>query len=190
MHLVSMTKLLRKLLIKRIDIHFHNEISRKRWSLSMIPIMIFSLKAEDEELSVKCKYQWGNILPGRFIREYNFWGGKDKLWGSHGSHRLWIPQKLIRSTFILSKTQQNRTRSYIDYFYENRLRKSGRGSLIRIWKRTKRDSKMKRNMAPFSRAKWRKYIPGNPLWLPSDSGGFCAKQLELNLKVESIWKKF
>lgn len=80
----------------------------------------FFLKAEQEELA-EVQYNMRHMLPGRFESGYNFLG-QDNFDGSM------VPldfESLKRDQEYLYfiKTQQNRTRSYIGYFYEN-LRKS------------------------------------------------------------------
>ncbi|WP_194775317.1 hypothetical protein [Pararhodonellum marinum] len=80
----------------------------------------FFLKAEQEELA-EVQYNMRHILPGRFESGYNF-TGKDTFDGSM------VPLdfeslKNDQEYLYFIKTQQNRTRSYIGYFYEN-LRKS------------------------------------------------------------------
>ncbi len=80
----------------------------------------FFLKAEQEELA-EVQHNMRYILPGRFESGYNFLG-KDTFEGSMTPldfESLKTDQEY--SYFI--KTQSNRTRSYIGYFYEN-LRKS------------------------------------------------------------------
>jgi hypothetical protein len=81
----------------------------------------FFLKAEDEELA-EVQYHMRHILPGRFESGYNFEGKENTFEGSM------IPMdfeslKTDQEYLYFIKTQQNRTRSYIGYFYEN-LRKS------------------------------------------------------------------
>ncbi|MEB2785595.1 hypothetical protein [Algoriphagus persicinus] len=80
----------------------------------------FFLIAEQEELA-EVQYNMRNILPERFESGYNFLG-KDTFEGSM------IPLdfeslKTDQEYGYFIKTQSNRTRSYIGYFYEN-LRKS------------------------------------------------------------------
>jgi hypothetical protein len=80
----------------------------------------FFLKAEQEELA-EVQYNMRHILPGRFESGYNFLG-KDTFEGN----MIPLDFKSLKTDqeyryFI--KTQQNRTRAYIGYFYEN-LRKS------------------------------------------------------------------
>lgn len=80
----------------------------------------FFLKAEQEELD-EVQYNMRHILPGRFESGWNF-SGKDAFEGSM------IPLdfeslKTDQDYRYFIKTQSNRTRSYIGYFYEN-LRKS------------------------------------------------------------------
>jgi len=80
----------------------------------------FFLKAEQEELA-EVQYNMRHMLPGRFESGYNFLG-QDNFDGSM------VPldfESLKRDQEYLYfiKTQQNRIRSYIGYFYEN-LRKS------------------------------------------------------------------
>jgi hypothetical protein len=81
----------------------------------------FFLKAEQEELA-EVQYNIRHMLPGRFESGYNFLGQDNTFDGSM------VPldfESLKRDQEYLYfiKTQQNRTRSYIGYFYEN-LRKS------------------------------------------------------------------
>jgi hypothetical protein len=81
----------------------------------------FFLKAEQEELA-EVQYNMRHMLPGRFESGHNFLGQDNTFDGSM------VPldfESLKRDQEYLYfiKTQQNRTRSYIGYFYEN-LRKS------------------------------------------------------------------
>lgn len=80
----------------------------------------FFLKAEQEELA-EVQHNMRHMLPGRFESGYNFLG-KDTFEGSM------IPLdfeslKTDQEYLYFIKTQSNRTRSYIGYFYKN-LRKS------------------------------------------------------------------
>ncbi|WP_373493749.1 hypothetical protein [Aquiflexum sp.] len=80
----------------------------------------FFLKAEAEELA-EVQYNMRHILARRFESGWNY-SGKDTFEGSMiplDFESLKTDQEFIY--FI--KTQQNRTRSYVGYFYEN-LRKS------------------------------------------------------------------
>lgn len=80
----------------------------------------FFLKAEQEELA-EVQHNMRHMLPGRFESGYNFLG-KDTFEG------IMIPLdfeslKTDQEYLYFIKTQSNRTRSYIGYFYKN-LRKS------------------------------------------------------------------
>lgn len=76
----------------------------------------FFLKAEQEELA-EVQYNLRHILPTRFESGYNFLG-KDTFDGSMVSLNF-ESLKTDQEYLYFIKTQQNRTRSYIDYFYKN-----------------------------------------------------------------------
>ncbi len=80
----------------------------------------FFLKAEQEELA-EVQHNMRYILPGRFESGYNFLG-KDTFEGSM-TPLDFESLKTDQEYRYFIKTQSNRTRSYIGYFYEN-LRKS------------------------------------------------------------------
>lgn len=81
----------------------------------------FFLKAEEEELE-EVQYHMRHILPGRFESGYNFMG-KDNTFEGSMTPVDFESLKTDQEYLYFIKTQQNRTKSYIDYFYEN-LRKS------------------------------------------------------------------
>ena len=81
----------------------------------------FFLKAEQEEL-VEVQYNMRQILPGRFESGFNFMG-KENTFGGSMVPLDFESLKTDQEYLYFIKTQQNRTRSYIGYFYEN-LRKS------------------------------------------------------------------
>ena len=81
----------------------------------------FFLQGEAEELA-EVQYGMRHILPGRFEEAYNYPNSDNTFSGSM------IPVdfeslKTDQAYLFFLKTQRNRTRSYIDFFYEN-LRKS------------------------------------------------------------------
>ncbi len=81
----------------------------------------FFLKAEQEELA-EVQYNMRHILPGRFESGYNF-EGKDNTFEGSMVPLDFESLKRDQEYHFFIKTQQNRTTSYISYFYEN-LRKS------------------------------------------------------------------
>ncbi|MCL6257661.1 hypothetical protein M3O96_01085 [Aquiflexum sp. TKW24L] len=86
----------------------------------------FFLKAEQEELA-EVQYNMRYIVPERFESGYNFLG-------TDGFEGSMVPLdfeslKTDQEYLYFIKTQQNRTRSYIGYFYEN-LRKSVASMII------------------------------------------------------------
>ncbi|MDG1277844.1 MAG: hypothetical protein P8O16_11225 [Algoriphagus sp.] len=81
----------------------------------------FFLKAEQEELD-EVQYHMRQILPGRFESGYNF-EGKDNTFEGSMVPLDFESLKTDQEYLYFIKTQQNRTGSYIGYFYEN-LRKS------------------------------------------------------------------
>ncbi len=81
----------------------------------------FFLKAEQEELA-EVQYNMRHMLPSRFESGHNF-VGKDNTFEGSMVPLDFESLKKDREYLYFIKTQQNRTRSYITYFYEN-LRKS------------------------------------------------------------------
>lgn len=81
----------------------------------------FFLKAEQEELA-EVQHNMRTILPSRFESGFNFLG-KDNTFEGSMVPLDFESLKRDQEYLYFIKTQQNRTRSYIAYFYEN-LRKS------------------------------------------------------------------
>ncbi len=119
MHFVHSTSSFETAKSRGLDIISNTEIRSKLIAVYDSQYDFF-LKAEQEELA-EVQYNMRHILPGRFESGYNFLG-KDTFEGSM------IPLdfeslKTDQEYRYFIKTQSNRTRSYIGYFYEN-LRKS------------------------------------------------------------------
>lgn len=117
-HFVHSTSAFETMKSKGLDIITNPEIRTKLISLYDSQYDLF-LQAESEELD-EVQYGLRHMLSGRFESGFNYWDGT--FAGSM------IPLdfeslKKDKEYLYFIKTQRNRTRSYIGYFYEN-LRKS------------------------------------------------------------------
>jgi len=120
MHFVHSTSSFETAKSRGLDIISNDEIRNKLIAVYDSQYDFF-LKAEDEELA-EVQYHMRQILPGRFKSGYNF-EGKDNTFEGSMVPIDFESLKTDQEYLYFIKTQQNRTRSYIDYFYEN-LRKS------------------------------------------------------------------
>jgi hypothetical protein len=119
MHFVHSTSSFETAKSRGLDIISNNDIRNKLIAVYDSQYDFF-LKAESEELA-EVQYNMRHILPGRFESGWNF-TGKSTFEGQMvplDFESLKTDEEYLH--FI--KTQRNRTRSYIGYFYEN-LRKS------------------------------------------------------------------
>ncbi len=120
MHFVHSTSSFETAKSKGLDIISNTDIRNKLIAVYDSQYDFF-LKAESEELA-EVQYNMRHILPGRFESGYNF-EGKDNTFEGSMVPIDFESLKTDQEYLYFIKTQQNRTKSYLDYFYEN-LRKS------------------------------------------------------------------
>lgn len=116
MHFVHSTSSFETAKARGLDIISNKELRTKLISLYDSQYDFF-LQGQEEELA-EVQYGMRHILPGRFKEAYNYPNSDNTFTGSM------IPLdfeslKTDHTYLFFLKTQRNRTRSYIDYFYKN-----------------------------------------------------------------------
>lgn len=119
-HFVHSTSSFETAKSRGLDIISNNDIRNKLIAVYDSQYDFF-LKAEQEEIA-EVQYQMRHILPGRFVSGHNF-EGKDNTFDGSMVPKDFESLKTDQEYHYFIKTQQNRTRSFLGYFYTN-LQKS------------------------------------------------------------------